>query len=246
MTCSERRRQRPQRYSVDDFVKDADSDPGFDSDDDIVGEAVYDDEYLQRRKQRRMTSSSSEGDDEYHMEEEFRKEEDEEEEDDDDSSSSSDESNRTRTRRHKAMPGRTRRETKLKPVDELQSGLRRSKRATRNRIDYRQIEMSESENESMKPKSNAINESDYADLSSGSQDSDENTNMEETPTDLPPNEHPEIADEKDTSPHEQSNSGDQEDGGEKKPHFLDLNELAPGSGIDEGPTSTRDEDGDDL
>ncbi|KAL8457287.1 hypothetical protein ACS0TY_035220 [Phlomoides rotata] len=234
---SGRRRQRPQRYSVDDFVETAsDNDADFESDDDIVGEVVYDDEYLQRKKQRRKTSSSSEGDDEYHMEEEFREEEDEEEEEEeeDDSLSSSEESDEPRRRRHKAMPARTRRETKkLRSVDGHQSGLRRSKRATRNRIDYRQIEMSESETESMKPeKSNAMYEpSGASELSTGSQDSDEKTNMQETPADPPP-------DEMETGPLEQSNSGDQE---VKKPRFLDLNELAPGSGFDDGPTSTRDE-----
>ena len=48
------------------------------------------------------------------------------------------------------MRGRTRRETKLRSVGEIQSGLRRSKRATKNRINYRQCEASESETEFIK------------------------------------------------------------------------------------------------
>ena len=134
---SNRRRQRPQRYSAREFVEAvSDNEADFDSDDDIVGEVIYDDEYLRRRKQRRKISSSSEGDDEYHWDddnpEEEEEEEEEEEDDDDDSLSASEESDGPR--KFKKLPGRTRRETKLRSVDELQLGLRRSKRATRNRI----------------------------------------------------------------------------------------------------------------
>ncbi|KAI3454601.1 hypothetical protein Pfo_011264 [Paulownia fortunei] len=244
---SNRRRQKPQRYSMKEFVEAvSDNEADFDSDDDIVGEVVYDDEYLRRRKQIRKTSSSSEGDEEYHWDEENPEEEEEEEEDD--SLSTSDESDDPR--RFKTVPGRTRRETKLRSVDELQSGLRRSKRATRNRINYRQYEMSESEAESLKPeKSNALDEhsdaSDNAEVSTGSQDSEENINKQEMHANQPPEEHPEIVDKKQTDPPEQSNSRDQEVGVRKR-RFLDLNELAPGSGFDDGPTSTRDEDTDDF
>ncbi|KAK4437127.1 DDT domain-containing protein DDR4 [Sesamum alatum] len=245
---SNRWRQRPQRYSVKEYVEAvSDNEADFDSDDDIVGEVVYDDEYLRRRKQRRKTSSSSEGDEEYHWDEENTEEEEEEE--DNDSLSTSVESDKPR--RLKRLPGRTRRETKLRSVDDLQSGLRRSKRATRNRINYKQYEMSESETELMKPEmSNALDEnsdeSDNAELSTGSQDSEENINKQEIHANEPPEERPEMVDKKQTGPLEQSNSREEAADGVRERHFLDLNELAPGSGFDDGPTSMRDEDTDDL
>ncbi|XVF12018.1 hypothetical protein REPUB_Repub08aG0078600 [Reevesia pubescens] len=149
---SNRRRQRPQRYSAKEFVEAvSDNEADFDSDDDIVGEAIYDEEYLRKRKQRRQ-SSSSEGDEEYCWDEENAEDEEEEE----DSLSISEDSDEAP--KLKKLPGRTRRETKLRSVDELQSGLRRSKRATKNRINYRQYEMSESETESKPEKSNPSDE----------------------------------------------------------------------------------------
>ncbi len=69
MTCSNRRRQRPQRYSAKEFVEAvSDNEADYDSDDEIVGEAVYDEECLRKRKERRKLSSSSEGDEEYRWE----------------------------------------------------------------------------------------------------------------------------------------------------------------------------------
>ncbi|MCI11388.1 chromatin modification-related protein EAF7-like, partial [Trifolium medium] len=63
---SGRRRRKPKRYSGNEFVEEvSDYEAEFDSDDDIVGEVVYDEEYLKKRKQRRKHSSSSEGDEEY-------------------------------------------------------------------------------------------------------------------------------------------------------------------------------------
>lgn len=254
MACSDRRRQRPQRYSVKDYVDAvSDVDADFDSDDDIVGEVVYDEEYLKRRKRRKM-SSSSEGDEEYHWDEENHEDEEEEEEDDILSSSE----NSDAPRRTKQLPGRTRRETKLRSVGDLQSGLRRSKRATRNRIDYRQYEMSDSDNEQTKPeKSNARAEpepepsysSGGAEFSKGGQDFDENNSVQNIiDNELVEEEQPEAVDDKPPIPPEQKNhhqhQRDEEVEGVKERRFLDLNELAPGSGFDDGPNSTRDEDGD--
>ncbi|XP_027123823.2 DDT domain-containing protein DDR4 [Coffea arabica] len=255
---SNRRRQRPQRYSAQEFVEAvSDNEADFDSDDDIVGEVIYDDEYLRRRKQRRKISSSSEGDDEYHWDdenpEEEEEEEEEEEDDDDDSLSASEESDGPR--KFKKLPGRTRRETKLRSVDELQLGLRRSKRATRNRINYRQYELSESENESMKPgKSNVSehsNDSENAEeFSMVSQDSEENnTDNQEIKADQPvKDEEPETVKKEDNDMLEKANSPRQDEGeGVRKRRFLDLNELAPGSGFDDGPNSMmKDEDTDDF
>ncbi|KAL1553520.1 DDT domain-containing protein DDR4-like [Salvia divinorum] len=248
----DRRRQRPERYSVKDYVEAvSDNEADFDSDDDIVGEVVYDDEYLKRRKRRKM-SSSSEGDEEYHWDEEnHEEEEEEEEEEEDDILSSSEDSDAPR--RTKALPGRTRRETKLRSVGDLKSGLRRSKRATRNRINYRQYEMSESDNDKTKPeKSNVPDEPSYssggAEFSTGMQDSDEKiSNQEDVHDDQPIEEQqPEAVDEKPPIPPEQENHRDEEVEGVSRRRFLDLNELAPGSGFDDGPNSMKDEDRDDF
>ena len=70
---SNRRRKRSQRYTQDFVEEVSDIDPNFDSDDDIMGEAVYDEEYLRSRKQHKASSASEE-------DEEFWLEHDEEEE----------------------------------------------------------------------------------------------------------------------------------------------------------------------
>ncbi|KAI9087603.1 hypothetical protein K1719_030473 [Acacia pycnantha] len=244
---SNRRRQRPLRYSEKEFVEAlSDNDADYDSDDDIVGEAVYDEEYLRKRKQRRNHSSSSEGDDEYQWDEDNVEEE---EEDDEDSLSISEDSDKLRKSRQ--LPGRTRRETKLRSVDEINIGLRRSKRATRNRINYRQYDMSESEPECTKPeKSNASDNhsgpSENGDYMMEDSDSDDNDGEDqETKEDNEP--HANVAEkEEQNQPPEKSESPNQEEGeGTKKRRFLDLNELAPTSGFDDGlNTMMKDEEND--
>lgn len=225
----------------------SDHDVDFGSDDDIMGEAVYDDEYLRKRKQKRP-SSSSEGDEEYRWDEENPEEmEEEEEEEDEDSLGFSEDSDEPR--KIKKLPGRTRRETKLRSVGELQSGLRRSKRATRNRIDYRQYDVSESETESKKPeKWSEVNETSEASESEGydveSHDSDVNEDDEEIKGDQPFESRSEIAEKKPGRLPEKSESPNQE---EPRRGFLDLNELAPGSGFEDGPnTEIKDEDENDI
>ncbi|XP_077210166.1 DDT domain-containing protein DDR4-like [Tasmannia lanceolata] len=244
---SDRRRQRPQRYSEREFVEAvSDNEGNFDSDDDIVGEAVYDDEYLRSRKQRKV-SSSSEGDEEYHGDED-NVEDEEEEEEEEDSLSISDDSDEPH--RSKKLPSRSRRGTKLRSVGELQSGLRRSKRATRNHIDYRQYELSDSEADSVKHNksnasdvhSDASNNVEYSVGSQLSQDDEENHEIKD---------HQQGPDYVETVEKEQSqslqkaNTPGQEGDGVRKPRFLDLNELAPGTGFDDGPNSImNDEDTD--
>ncbi|CAK7322907.1 unnamed protein product [Dovyalis caffra] len=248
---SNRRRQRPQRYSAKEFVEAvSDNEADFDSDDDIVGEAVYDDEYLRKRKEKRL-SSSSEGDEEYQWDDENGEEEEEDEEED--SLSISEDSEEPQ--KFKKLPGRTRREAKLRSVDEIQSGLRRSRRATRNQINYRQYELSESETESMKcEKSNASDEpsdaSENAEFSAGSQsqDSDGNENEQDMKVDQPVEGDTVTEQKEQNQPPEKSNSPvqDEVEGGRKR-RFLDLNELAPGSGFDDGlNTVMKDEDRNDF
>ncbi|KAK7330416.1 hypothetical protein VNO77_24610 [Canavalia gladiata] len=256
---SNRRRQRPKRYSDKEFVEAvSDNEVDFDSDDDIVGEAVYDEEYLKKRKQRRKSSSSSEGEgdeedqwDEYNVEDDEEEEDDDDDDDDEDSMSISEDSDKPR--KVKQLSGRTRRETKLRSVDEIQSGLRRSKRATRNRINYRQYEASESETEFVKPeKSNTS--ADHSDPSENgeymmeSEDSDGNDDEDQEMKAVEPVTYPAVEENEQNQPPDPeklSSPGQEEVEGMGKRRFLDLNELAPSSGFDDGPnTIMKDEDND--
>ncbi|XWS37419.1 hypothetical protein CRYUN_Cryun19dG0041400 [Craigia yunnanensis] len=240
---SNRRRQRPQRYSAKEFVEAvSDNEADFDSDDDIVGEAIYDEEYIRKQKHRRRQSSSSEGDEEYLWDEDNVEDEEEEEEEDDSLSISEDSDEAPK---FKKLPGRTRRETKLRSVDELQSGLRRSKRASRNHINYRQYELSESETESKSEKSNPSDEhsdaSENEEYSEGSLDS--NGNDEKMKVDPPVDGNSDTIEKEQSQPPEQSNGlGQDEADGVRKRRFLDLNELAPGSGFDDGPNTIMKDD----
>ncbi|XP_068643383.1 DDT domain-containing protein DDR4-like isoform X2 [Aristolochia californica] len=239
-----RRRQRPQRYSEKEFVEAvSDNEADFDSDDDIVGEAVYDDAYLRSRKQRKV-SSSSEGDEEYRWEEENA--EDEEEEEDDSLSVSEDEEEPRRSRK---VPTR-RRGAKTRSVDELQSGLRRSKRATRTRIDYRQYEMSDSETDSARLKKATMSEgnsdaSNNVEYTGESHDSEEDEERDqEMKVDQSVSNGVESIHKEESQPLEKvSSPPNQEAEGVRKRRFLDLNELAPGTSFEDGSTTMmKDED----
>ncbi|KAF8378363.1 hypothetical protein HHK36_029702 [Tetracentron sinense] len=246
---SNRRRQRPQRYSEREFVEAvSDNEADFDSDDDIVGEAVYDEEYLRSRKQRKV-SSSSDGDEEYHGEEENFEDEDEEEEEEDSSSSSED---TDEPRRSKILPSRrSRRETKLRSVGEIQSGLRRSKRSTRNHIDYKQYELSASETESKKPeKSNSSggqSEASNVESSMGSQESEHNEDDQKIKVDQPVQDYNETVEKEQSRTPEETNNTGQEVESVQKRRYLDLNELAPGACFDDSPDMImKDEDTDNF
>ncbi|KAL8215970.1 hypothetical protein R6Q57_022807 [Mikania cordata] len=227
---SSRRRQRPQRYSAREFVEavsdhEADLDGDYshhdddgDDDDDIVGEAVYDEEYLKRRKERKKVSSSSEGDEEYRWDGDNGEDEDEDEVEEESLSASAD--SEESPRRIKKLSGRTRRETKLRSVNEIRTGPRRSRRAARTRIDYKQFEFSDSEPESEK--------------SETSDSSDKQSNPS-----------PKIEQEQNGTPMKlDSPDQDEFETGAQKRRFLDLNELAPGSGFEDGPV--KDDDTDDF
>ncbi|PKA58284.1 hypothetical protein AXF42_Ash013008 [Apostasia shenzhenica] len=236
-----RRRKRPQRYSEKYFVEGiSDNEAGFDSDDDIVGEAVYDDEYLRTRKQRKA-SSSSEGDEEYRWEDNAEDDEDDEEEDLLSISEDSDE-----PRQHRKPRTRSRRGAKLRSVSELQAGLRRSKRSTRQRVNYQQYEMEDTEDESEKANksstsdaiSDATNDLELSTASHGSLDDEDNEVRNDEKIDK--GQDGEIGgvvqecrpgvEKADTSCQETR-------------RFLDLNELAPGTGFDDVPaTMLKDED----
>ncbi|KAL2935940.1 DDT domain-containing protein DDR4 [Bienertia sinuspersici] len=235
---SNRRRQRPQRYSEKEFVEAiSDNEQGyFDSDDDIVGEAVYDDEYMQQRKQKKRLTSSSEGegDEEYNWSEENGEDEVEEEEEDD-SLSISEDSDQPRGRL-KRPEGRTRRGAKTRAVDDLDSGLRRS-----NEPQGTTSMKHGKENTGSERHNDATNIAEY---SMESQDSDEGNEEgqeergtgDSTPMDVEKDENGPVA--KSDSPKQDDSEGIGATRG-----FLDLNELAPGSGFDDGPSAlVKDDD----
>uniref|UniRef100_J3MJ75 DDT domain-containing protein n=2 Tax=Oryza brachyantha TaxID=4533 RepID=J3MJ75_ORYBR len=259
---SNRRRRRSQRYTRDFVEAVSDIDPNFDSDDEIMGEAVYDEEYLRTRKQQKTSSASEE-------DEEFRLEEDAEEDDDDeeDEYSLSTSEDLEEPQRHKKLQTRGRRGAKLRSVDEIQTGLRRSKRSSRQRINYQQYDYSDSDTEAGKEGKSDASDPDAGfdaendmELSTSSQEQGEddddgpdeqkdNSNdnkmdedhvvlankeeQEEQPQPPPP---PPL------QPVEKMESPGREIGTVGRT-FLDLNELAPGGGFDDGPSlSMKDED----
>ncbi|KAF8732005.1 hypothetical protein HU200_015955 [Digitaria exilis] len=246
---SNRRRKRSQRYTQDFVEAVSDIDPNFDSDDDIMGEAVYDDEYLRNRKQHKASSASEE-------DEEFRLEDDDEEEEYSLSTSEDIEE----PQRHKKLETRGWRGTKLRSVDEIQSGLRRSKRSSRPRINYRQYDFSDSDTEPGKARKSDASDPDAGsdaendmELSTSSQEQEEeegddspdeqkgnnvNDKMEDDHTvaenkvepDEEQQEQPQqqVVEKMDAPPSRESESVGRT--------FLDLNELAPGGGFDDGPS----------
>nr|CAD1818365.1 unnamed protein product [Ananas comosus var. bracteatus] len=216
---SNRRRKRPQRYSEDFVEAVSDIDAGFDSDDDIVGEAVYDEEYLRSRKQQKV-SSASEDDEEYNGEGENAEDDEEEEEEEYSLSTSEDlEDNR----RYKKLPTRSRRATKLRSLSDT--------------------EQSDSGKKGKSNESDGHSDAtDDMELSTASQDQEDDEGSEEVRTDVKViQSFPDDVDEqhqqfqhqeekeKTDAPAEERNSVER--------RFLDLNELAPGSAFDDGPST---------
>ncbi|KAG2632305.1 DDT domain-containing protein DDR4-like [Panicum virgatum] len=252
---SNRRRKRSQRYTQDFVEAVSDIDPNFDSDDDIMGEAVYDEEYLRSRKQQKASSASEE-------DEEFRLEEDADDDDEEEEYSLSTSEDIEEPQRHKKLEARGRRGTKLRSVDEIQSGLRRSKRSSRPRINYRQYDFSDSDTEAGKARKSDASDPDAGsdaendmELSTSSQEQEEeeeddspdeqngnnvNDKMEEdhavAENKVEPDEEQQQqqAVEKMDAPSRESGSVGRT--------FLDLNELAPGGGFDDGPSLTVKDD----
>ncbi|XP_074316972.1 DDT domain-containing protein DDR4-like [Silene latifolia] len=237
---SSRRRQKSQRYSEEEFVGALSDDEYVASDDDIVGEAVYydDEEDLEDHKQKKKVTSSSEGEGEEEYDWSDENEEDELEEED--SMSVSEDSDQPR-KSSKETQGRARRQTRLRSTDDMDPGLRRSKRSTRNQIDYQKYEFSESETDSIKQ--SKANPSDY---SMGSQVSDDGGEEEDQERGFDQS-IPLAVENDETQPSFKSESPSQDEidkVGERR--FLDLNELAPGSGFEDGPGAlVKDDDGKD-
>ena len=255
---SNRRRKRSQRYTQDFVEAVSDIDPNFDSDDDIMGEAVYDEEYLRSRKQQKASSASEE-------DEEFRLEEDADDDEEEEEYSLSTNEDIEEPQRHKKLEARGRRGTKLRSVDEIQSGLRRSKRSSRPRINYKQYDFSDSDTEAGKARKSDASDPDAGsdaendmELSTSSQEQEEeeeddspdeqngnnvNDKMEEdhgvAENKVKPDE--EQQEQQQQQPVEKMDAPSRESESVGRT-FLDLNELAPGGGFDDGPSLTVKDD----
>lgn len=242
---SNRRRKRPQRYSEKEFVEAiSDNEGNFDSDDDIVGEAVYDEEYLRNRKQRKV-SSSSEGDEEYSWDENI-----DDEDDVDDSLSLTEDSGESK--KYTKLSNNRRHGTKLRSMEEIRVGPRRSRRSNRARINYRQYEYSDSEADSGLPAKSAAsnghsdpsNDQELYDASQASQEED----IENTPIDKPNNKElvgTAETEQIQTGTDEKTSSSGLENGGLRRTQYLDLNEVAPSMGFDDAASPFTGEQGTD-
>lgn len=154
-----------------------------------------------------------------------------------------------------------RRETKLRSrSNDFRPGLRRSKRATR--IDYQQYELSDSDKEAtglakrkrLVEPDEPSDETGNGDFTMGSQDSEENANDPETKSgeeEVEEEEPREVNDNAETTNGKENNqlnksngTTDQEEveGVVGKRRYLDLNELAPVSGFDDGPSTVLKDD----
>lgn len=247
---SNRRRRRSQRYTQDFVEAVSDIDPNFDSDDDIMGEAVYDEEYLRTRKLQK-TSSTSEEDEEFRLEEDV---EDDDEEEVGFSAGTSEDIEEPQ--RHKKLRSQNGRRAKLRSVDEIQTGLRRSKRSSRPRINYQQYDFSDTDAEAGKAgKSDASEPDANSDAENGMELSTSSQEQQEEEDDGPEElkisngnnkmaeDHAVVANkvQKEEQPQLQPESVEKMDvpsreSGSVGRTFLDLNELAPGGGFDEGPS----------
>ncbi|KAJ1293149.1 hypothetical protein BS78_01G046000 [Paspalum vaginatum] len=216
---SYRQRKRSQRYAKDFVEATSDIDPNFDSDDGIMGEAVYDEEYLKVRKQHK--ASLSENDNEFRLEQVAS-----DGDDDEVGHSLSANEDTEELQWYKGFPLLTPQGTKL--FDEIQIGIRRRKRSTRPRINYQQLDTFGTNAELGKPdKGNASNPDASSDAPNDMELSTSSQDREEV------NKSQQLRLEKALVPGRESRSAHRK--------FLDLNELAPVAGFDDAPVLVKDE-----
>ncbi|XP_021307031.1 DDT domain-containing protein DDR4 isoform X1 [Sorghum bicolor] len=220
---SYRQRKRSQRYTKDYVEALSDIDLDFDSDDDIMGEAVYDEEYLRRRKWHK--ASLSENDDEFQLEQVANDGADEV-----DHSLSANEGTEE-LQWYKRSPLLIPQATKLKSIDEIQIGIRRSKRSTRPRINYQQLDTLGANTEF--GKSEKCNASDPDAGSDALNDMELSTSQDREEEDNEVNKAQQQCIEKSIVPVNESRS--------IRRKFLDLNELVPIAGFDDASVLVKDE-----
>jgi hypothetical protein len=141
--CIIYRQRRSQRYTKDFVEAVLDNDPNFDSDDDIMGEAVYDEEYLKSRRQQKTRS--------FEDNKEFRLEQFASDGDVEVGHSLNANDDALELQWSKRLPIRNPQGNNLRFIDEIRIGIRRSKRSTRSRINYQQYDISGRDTECGQP-----------------------------------------------------------------------------------------------
>ncbi|TKV90744.1 hypothetical protein SEVIR_9G049000v4 [Setaria viridis] len=221
---SYRQRKRSQRYTKDFVEAVSDIDPNVDSDDDIMGEAVYDEEYLRSKKQQK--ASLSENDEEFHLEQVASDGDNEV----DHSLSASEDTDELQW--YKRFPIHNPQGSKLRSVDEIHIGIRRSKRSTRPRINYQQYGISGRDIEFGKQEKCSASDPDAgSDAQNGMEVSTTSQDREEEDDEVNKAQQQRI--EKALVPSRDSKSVSRK--------FLDLNEIAPLGGFDDAPVLVKDE-----
>ncbi|KAG8100408.1 hypothetical protein GUJ93_ZPchr0013g33904 [Zizania palustris] len=227
---SNRRRRRSQRYTQDFVEAVSDIDMNFDSDDEIMGEAVYDEEYLRTRKQQKA-SSASEEDEEFRLEEDAEDDDEEEEEYSLSTSAASVLLVNTLTINSMIFQTQIQKQERRKKSDasDPDAGFDAENDMELSTSSQEQEEEEDDGPEEQKGKSddNKMDE-DHAILANTEQ-------QEQQPQPQPQPQPPQQSMEKIDAP-----SREMESVGRT---FLDLNELAPGGGFDDGPgLAVKDED----
>ncbi|TVU44538.1 hypothetical protein EJB05_03983 [Eragrostis curvula] len=223
-SMNRRPRRRSQRYTKDFVEAVSDIDPNFDSDDDIMGEAVYDEEYLRSRRQQK--SRSSEDDEEFRLEQVAA-----------DGDVEMDHSlianeDAEEAQWYKRLPIHNPQGTNLRFVDDIQIGIRRSKRSSRSRINYQQYDISGLDAECGQPEKHNASDPDAGsdamndmEVSTTSQDQDE--------------EDGEVNKGRQCRTEIMHVPGRESRNVQRK--FLALNEVSPVAGVDDTPALVKDE-----
>lgn len=202
----------------------SDIDPNIDSDDDIMGEAVYDEEYLRSKKQQKTGLSGN--DEKFHLEQVASDGDNEV----DHSLSVNEDADELQW--YKRFPPHNPQETNLRSVDGIQIAIRRSKRSTRPRINYQQYDISGTDTEFGKQEKCSTSDPDVGsdaqndmEVSTTSQDREEEEDQV--------NKAQQQRIEKALVPSRESKT--------VQGKFLDLNELVPGGRFDDAPVLVKDE-----
>ncbi|KAF8708930.1 hypothetical protein HU200_029845 [Digitaria exilis] len=221
---SYRQRKRSQRYTKDFVEALSDIDPNIDSDDDIMGEAVYDEEYLRSKKQQKTGLSGN--DEKFHLEQVASDGDNEV----DHSLSVNEDADELQW--YKRFPPHNPQETNLRSVDGIQIAIRRSKRSARPRINYQQYDISGTDTEFGKQEKCSTSDPDVgSDAQNDMEVSTTSQDREEEEDEVNKAQQQRI--EKALVPSRESKT--------VQGKFLDLNELVPGGRFDDAPVLVKDE-----
>jgi hypothetical protein len=200
-----------------------DNDPNFDSDDDIMGEAVYDEEYLKSRRQQKTRS--------FEDNKEFRLEEFSSDGDVEVGHSLNSNEDAEELQCSKRLPICNPQGNNLRFVDEIRIGIRRSKRSTRSRINYQQYDISGRDTECGQPEKHNTSDPDVGSDALNDMELSTSQNRDEEDDEVDKGWHRRI----------EKMQGPDRDSRNIRRKFLDLNELAPVAGFDDRPALVKDE-----